>query len=226
MLEPLPSEERRAYDYILPERRREGLMWLQWVIRLRWIAIAAQAITLAFAYKTLDSLALLAPLGAIMAMLVFVNGHATKVLQTTHGKDVSQAFLLNQLGVDVLALTGFFLLCGGPDNPFTMLYLVHVAMGMIFLHAQYAVSLVLLIVVSYTVLHVWSLPLHLDLHGIDEETLLRGGQWLAFTITVLSVSGFVLGMANSLRRHQTIARERGEGPAETEEVPHPEHAKG
>lgn len=212
MLQQPDSEVRHAYHFTLPEGHdNENLMWLHWLVRLRWVAILAQVLTLSFTFHVLDSKWLLAPMGLVVLLLVVVNAHAGTVLDRE--EDLGNTFLFNQLVVDVVALTALFLMSGGPANPFVMLYLVHVALGMIVLLPRAAVALSIAIVACYTGLHVLSVPLHLDQHFLPVEVLQPLGQWLAFAVTVGSVGVFVLGTSNSLRRYQALHRRPAETPS-------------
>ncbi len=159
----------------------------------------------------------------VVTLLVMANLHAAEVLRSEEG--VSQSTLLFHLSVDVLALTVFFLMAGGPANPFVMLYVVHVAMAATMMRAEYFVPLACLVLGCYGLLHVYSLPLHLGAHNtVSASTLATGGQVVAFLVTVVSMGGFQLGLANTLRkRSRQLKRARGQyvDPEETDEVPLP-----
>ena len=92
----------------------ERQAWLMWLTRLRWVALFAQTITLGFSIGVLSSPTLLIPLAIIICALALANVRALQVMQSDN--DVADETLLWQLGLDVLALTTFFLLAGGPDS--------------------------------------------------------------------------------------------------------------
>ncbi|MBA2322113.1 MAG: hypothetical protein H0V89_13285 [Deltaproteobacteria bacterium] len=188
----------------------EGILWLGWLIRLRWVAIVAQLLTVSVSFRLLDRPGLTLPiLGAVMAGLAIVNGLASS--SKRRPKPYPQSALLAHLGLDVVALTAFFVVAGGAENPFTALYLIHVAMGSLMLPARYAVALTGLVLACFTLIVFVHLPLHLDRHLLAEHTLTRGGQLISFGITVVSLTGFVTGLTRSLRTHKEqllTARER------------------
>jgi two-component system sensor histidine kinase RegB len=176
----------------------ERRVWLLWLTRLRWVALAAQVVTLGFAWPLLDGIHLLVALGLMMSLLLFANLRAQQILRGSH--PVRQTTLLWQLGLDVSVLTSFFVCGGGPDNPFILLYLVHVAMGAVMLRPDQATSLTVGVLGCYGLLHAWHHPLRYDQHALPEATLIPLGQLLAFIITTASVAIFVVGLSDTLRR--------------------------
>src|SRR5204862_105282 len=75
----------------------------------------------------------------VIVLLVVGNLRALQILAIDEGlgagepTPVAEDVRLAQLGIDVVALTGFFVLAAGPENPFTILYVIHVAMAAIML---------------------------------------------------------------------------------------------
>jgi two-component system sensor histidine kinase RegB len=183
-------------------------MWLSWLVRLRWVAIAAQIITLAFAVQLVDQPSIVLPaLFTVISILGVANLYAARVLAS--GEPVPEERLLSHLALDVAALTTFFLLTGGPDNTFTSLYLVHIAMGAVMLSPSRAAALAVLVLSCYGILFAMHLPLHWERHTLDAATLMPLGKLASFTITLGSVAGFTLGLARSLRsRKQQLLEAR------------------
>lgn len=185
---------------LAPAGQDEGFVWLTWLVRLRWVAIFAQLVTLSFTFSLLDTPILLLPMGGGIAGLAIANVVAIRTLSTA--EPVGAGHLLSQLLLDVGVLTVFFLLAGGPANPFTALYLVHIAMGAVMLAPRHAAVLTIAVVACHTLLFVGYLPVHLDRHSIPEETLRHLGHAVSFTITSTSVAVFVVGLASTLRRRK------------------------
>ncbi len=175
----------------------EETVWLGWLVRLRWVALFAQAVTLAFVFQMLHGVEPIATWFAVMGVLGVANGLAVR--QLSHS---SHNHILVHLLLDVLALTAFFVIGDGPDNPFTSLYLVHIAMAAVMLPPRSAALLVGVVLACYSLLFAFHLPLHYERHPMQEGTLLRFGQWIAFAITSLSVAVFVVGIAATLRRRK------------------------
>ncbi|MCB9683069.1 MAG: hypothetical protein H6733_16515 [Alphaproteobacteria bacterium] len=223
MLEPKTTEERHAYHYTLPSSRHEGGMWLYWLVQLRWVALVAQAVVLAFSVRVLHQPAWTVPaMVATMWVLLVANHRALRTLESDD--EVQPIVLFNHLFLDMVALTVLLMLSGGAANPFAILYVVHVAMGALVLAPQAAAFLTLAALVCWLLLHVVSLPLHLEQHAwLAPSTLMVSGQVMAFAVTLGSVAFFVIGAANSWRRREAQLRQARArlGHPNTEEVPWP-----
>ncbi len=207
----------RVNPWHLAEDQDEGSMWLAWLVRLRWVAMVSQVITLSVSVSILDQATLTIPLllGAV-GLLGLTNLAALRTLQAQDR--VGSHLLLGPLLVDVLVLTGFFLAAGGSTNPFTMLYLIHVAIGAVILPARGALTLMVVVVAANGLLHLGALPLHPERHSLPAGPLMSLGQTVAFTVTVGSIGVFLLGMAATLRRQKTRLLEARERTARTDRL--------
>jgi two-component system sensor histidine kinase RegB len=72
---------RRPLRFAVPQSSDEGTLWLSWLVRLRWVAILAQIITLAFVFPLLASLQLMGAWLAVIVALVGANAWAHRVLE-------------------------------------------------------------------------------------------------------------------------------------------------
>ncbi len=207
---------RRVAPWLLPAIPDEGRLWLTWLVRLRWLALFAQAVTLAFVFHMLHGPGVIGTWIATMAILVAANLWAAA--RAAQHEEVQPSSILGQLLLDVAALTTFFAIGGGPDNPFVPLYLVHVAMPAVMLPPQLAGVVIAAAMVGYTATFAWHLPLHFELHSLPASVLQRFGQWLAFFITTLSVLVFVMGLATSLRRRKEQLLEARDRTARTDRL--------
>jgi len=195
----------------------ENAMWMAWLVRLRWVAIISQALTLASSIAVLDHPEVTLPvLWATIGLLVAANLWTTHALHSRY--PVTEAHLFAELCLDLAVLTGFFIAAGGAWNPFVMLYVIHVAMASVMMRPALAIGLTVLVVLINMGLHVWHLPLHLQRHALPAPTLLSLGQTLAFTVTVASVATFVLGMGRSLRKHRQRLMEARDRAARTDRL--------
>lgn len=193
-----PVRRALRYSTWMPRADDEGGMWLAWLVRLRWVAIGAQVVTLSFAVQLIDQPTLVLPLlVSVITVLGVANVYAARVARSED--PVTELALLSHLALDVAALTAFFVLAGGPENSFTSLYLVHIAMGAVMLSPRQAGTLSALVLICYSSLFLFHLPLHFDRHALDEYALRHVGKLVSFLITLGSVAGFTLGLARSLR---------------------------
>jgi len=175
----------------------EDRLWLRWLVRLRWVAIAAQVLTVSAMLRVLDGPEVILALMALDGALAAVNVQTLRRLASD--KPVTHGTLVRQLMLDVAALTGFFFLADGASNPFTVLYVIHVAMAAVMLRPRAALGLTAFVIACYASLYLGHLPLHLARHSLGEHLLRHVGFAVAFGITTVSVSGFVIGVASTLR---------------------------
>lgn len=194
----------------------DRLLWLRWLTRMRWVAVTAQVVTLGFAYPLIHPVWGLGILAGVVSLLVAANLRALAVI--AKDEPVHELTLLWQLGLDVLALTTFFLLAGGPENPFTVLYLVHVSLGAFMLKPRQATILSLLVLASYLMLHVWHEPLHFENHSLPAPVLHTLGQVVAFMVTVPSVAIFIVGLASALRQRTRLLLEARDRTSRTDRL--------
>jgi two-component system, sensor histidine kinase RegB len=189
--------------------RDEGALWLGWLVRLRWVALLAQVLTLSFTFTALQGVWLLAPLAGVMILLAIGNLEAVAALR--RGAEITQNRLFGHLALEVAALTAFFVAAGGPNNPFAVLYLVHVCMGAVMLTWGKASLLTALVLACYGSLYLFHLPLGLEHHSLPPDRLLALGTAIAFLVSALSAAGFTIGVARTLRGHKVAllaARDR------------------
>lgn len=206
-----------ANPWRLAEGQDEGSMWLAWLVRLRWVAIVGQIVTLSFTFAVLEHPVLILPL-LLGAVGVLVAANTMAIRRLNDEAPVGPDLLLGHLMLDVGVLTGFFLVSGGAENPFVMLYLIHVAMAAVMMRPRHAVLLMAFVVVANAVLHLVRLPLRLENHPLPAPVLESMGQMVAFGVTVASVGLFVLGMASTLRRQKERLIEVRERTAQTDRL--------
>jgi two-component system sensor histidine kinase RegB len=202
---PTPARQRNrdpepSLAVLADPDRDEGVLGLTWLVRLRWVALLGQVLTLSFTFSVLDGSWVLLPLSGVMLVLVLGNLEATHALR--RGAEVTQARLLAHLALEVSALTFFLAASGGVENPFAVLYLVHVCMGAVMLTWGKAAVLTTLVVACYVTLSWVYLPLRLEHHSLPPDLLLRLGTTFAFVISAGSAAGFTVGVARTLRGHK------------------------
>jgi two-component system sensor histidine kinase RegB len=112
---------------------------LSWMVRLRWAA-AALFLLLALAGRTVFELPLaVLPLAVLWGVLVGSN--AALSVWLARRRTVAPGAAAAILALDTLLLTLFLGLSGGPSNPFSVLFLVNVALGAVVLSPRFSWSL-------------------------------------------------------------------------------------
>src|SRR5262245_46526151 len=104
---------------------------VSWLVRLRWAA-AALFLLLALAAGTLFHIPV-PPLavGAVWGLQILSN--VALALWVRRRRTVSTTMVAGLMALDTLLLTVLLALSGGPSNPFSVLYLVDVALGAVVL---------------------------------------------------------------------------------------------
>src|SRR4051812_40620221 len=103
---------------------------LRWLLRLRWGAVAGQLLTIAIVRFAMGVPIPIPPLGALLALEVLTNvlWHLRDRLRPA-GAPISDWTIGGTMALDILVLSGLLYFTGGPNNPFSFLYLVQIALG-------------------------------------------------------------------------------------------------
>ncbi|MBL8943028.1 MAG: HAMP domain-containing histidine kinase [Myxococcales bacterium] len=192
----------------------ESRATLPWLVRLRWLAIASQLLALLLYYYELDSeipIALVASIVGIaaasnIALATWLHRHAAPARA-----DLVTAALLT---LDTLLLTGLLASTGGPANPFTIFYIVHIVLAALVLETRSTVWITLLSAVGFATLFL----IPSDEHGAHDHQAhmaqLDGhlrGMWIAFAVAAAVIAYFVrkISLTIAAQREQiALLRER------------------
>lgn len=197
-----------------------------WLLHLRWGALLCQAILIFIAYSYLE---IAIPIIFVSAIIVF---EAVSNLFFTYlnrlKKDIPEWLFGLIMLLDIIFLTVLLFYTGGPMNPFTFLYLVHIVLGAVLMRPYWSWSLTVFTVLCYGSLFIidpqimGQLPLKLPggfiggteiqeaCHpAVAEYTLLSDhmklhlrGMLLAFAITAFFIVFFVGRIQKALEEHQ------------------------
>jgi len=197
-----------------------------WLLHLRWGAVLCQAILILIAYSYLE---VSLPIVFISIIILFEAGSNLFFTFLTRQKKVIPEWLFGLIMfLDIIFLTALLYYTGGPMNPFTFLYLVHIVIGAILMHAIWSWSLTVFTVLCYssffivdpnvfgqlTLLFPGGFIGGVDIQetchpAIAEYTLLSDhmklhlkGMLLAFTITAFFIVFFVGKIQKALEEHQ------------------------
>jgi two-component system, sensor histidine kinase RegB len=183
---------------------------LAWLVRLRWLAISGQIAITALAVLGLK---VSLPLLLVTALISFtaVSNLGLTLWLRTH--EPSSRALFAVLVLDVLTLTGLLLSAGGAANPFSVFYLVHVALSALLLAPYRAWLVGALTSLAFGSLFV--LPSHvIDPHAMHmhhgASAMHLQGMWLAYSLAAGFVVHFVSRVASALqaREHELFELQR------------------
>ena len=183
---------------------------LAWLVRLRWLAISGQ---LAIVGLTTLGLRVSLPLPLIFGLVLVTALSNLLLVLWLRTTEPSSRALFGVLVLDVLTLTGLLLCAGGPANPFSVFYLVHVALAALLLPPRPAWLVAALTSLAFGSLFV--LPTHtidphaMHMHG-GASTMHLQGMWLAYTLAAGFVVHFVSRVASALqaREHELFELQR------------------
>ncbi len=192
----------------IPERNRVNLRWL---IKLRWGSVIGQLATILGVTWLIDIRLPLLPLFLIVAVEAASNAVASLWLSRTNS-EVHEHHLAALMALDVGLLTSLLYFTGGPQNPFTFLYLVNIALAAIALRAQWTWMLVALALVGVGILPMVGyreLPLS-HLSSGQRQALGQQGMWVAFGVTAGFVVHFLWRVSRALaaREQELVAARR------------------
>jgi len=177
-----------------PSDLRADPVWLPWLVRLRWAAIAGQLLTVAIARW---GFGLAVPIGWLLAIVAFTaasNAFVGWLVARTTAR--TSAIAAAVVALDVVLLTTLLGLSGGPANPFSVLYLVHVSLAALLFGFRWSIAIAALCAACYALLFVAHVPIEWDHgahagHGGGAIGLHRQGMWAATAVSAAILSYFV-----------------------------------
>jgi len=206
-----------------PAKESELRQRTYWLIRLRWLAAAAVALSTFVCAHVLHIPVQEAPLYAVSALLFLYNAAILTLVrrfgQTGHGGREVKWVIDFQISADLVILTLLLHFSGGPENPLVFFFIFHMIIASVllsvwesYLQATLAVLLFGLLLLSEST----GLISHHCLKGFIkqcryEEGAYLGGMFVAFAITIYLVVYMASYVAVRLRRAeeaQKIANEQ------------------
>lgn len=203
---PAPLLDARTAEPALQPTPRSAYWILVWLCKLRWGAILGQFATVLVVHELMGIDLPLVPLVCIISLEAASN--LILGLWLKREPEVPEWSLGAVMAADVLALTALLYTTGGPFNPFSSLYLVHIALAAAVLRDRYTWGLVALSTLCFGALfsrHA-SLDLGADIEParmMDHMRMHLEGMWVAFAVT----AGFIAYFVSRVRR-ALAARER------------------
>ncbi len=217
--------------------RNPSAIALNWLLRLRWWVIACQVLLVA-AIAALFEVAV--PLGVLGLIIGFqAAGNLFFHHLARRGRELSENAFTAVLCTDTLLFTALLYTTGGPMNPFTFLYLVHLALAAILVHPRRAMGLALVAALAYfslfilppyspsldlglASLDVFFTPCHIgsdtvDFFGYEISPHLQG-MWVAFAITAFFIVFFVGQIQQALTAHRRTINELREEKSKNDKL--------
>jgi two-component system sensor histidine kinase RegB len=192
-----------------------GPVWLAWLVRLRWAAVAGQLLAVALARF---GFGLAIPTGWLLAIVAFTAASNAALARRVerHGTVIAAAVI----GLDVLLFTLVLGLTGGPANPFSVLYLVHVSLAALLFGFRWSLAIAALCAVAYAALFSVHVPVAWDHAGHQGERigLHLQGMWAATAVAALTLSYFVARVASALREREERLRALERAAARNEKL--------
>lgn len=189
-----------------------------WLLKLRWGAIICQLVLILAVSLLFD---INVPVGILLLFFSFqISSNIYFVYLHRRHKVIGQDLFGLVMTFDVIHLTLLLYFTGGPMNPFTFLYLVHVTLAAILMQPSWAWGIAAMTIAAYAT--IFSLPeasllLHsgqppapicVDLeHTVYSPTFMSlhlQGMWLAYSITALFIVFFIGKIQKALGEHRAI----------------------
>lgn len=161
-----------------------------WIIRMRWLAVLGQFLAAVVAYCLYDVKVPWWPISMVLGITVGSN-----LLFPQYPKAILRGW---SLWLDVILLSVLIFFTGGPHNPFTSFYLLHIALAAMTLSARNLWSLVIACISCYSLLFFQHRPVMLgDMEiasGCESYSWHLQGMLIAFIVTACFIAAFVSRM--------------------------------
>jgi two-component system sensor histidine kinase RegB len=197
--------------------------WLPWIVRLRWAAVAGQLATVAAARFAFG---LPVPTAALLGVVAFTAASNGALAWLGARAASANALVALVLALDVLLFTLLLGLTGGPANPFSVLYLVPVALAALVFGLRWSIALAGLCAAAYATLFWWHVPIAWE-HGSHGAAhpgqggaigLHLQGMWAATALAAGILGYFVARTAAALRAREAEVRRLARAAARDERL--------
>lgn len=177
----------------IPDRNRLNFSWL---MTLRFAELAGQTATILGVEWLLDIPVPLLPLFVIVGVGLLSN--LACVLWLSREPLVAEWHLAAIMALDVALLTALLYFTGGPQNPFSFLYLVQIALAAVVLRAHWTWMLTALSLGSFGILLVTSR----ELAVLYDTSVHHQGMWVALGVASAFIVYFLLRIVGALAERE------------------------
>jgi len=172
--------------------------------------VLGQLVVIATVSLALDVKLPLLPLGVVMALELLLNAWSLARLRS--GGLVAERHVTLGVGADLLLFSALLYFSGGPANPFSFLYLIHIALAAVVLPPRTSFALVASALGCSLGLFWVHVPLpHDHAHHMQEYSWHMRGMWVAFGLAACFIVYFiqrVLRELRSIEEQLALSRER------------------
>lgn len=166
--------------------------------RLRFGAAAGQLLVILAVRYGLGTQLPLAALCAVVALELAFNVWCA--LRLRRRLPISERHITLSVGVDLLLFSALLYLTGGPANPFSFLYLIHIALAALVLPPRTSYALVAAALTCSLLLFWFNVPLpHDHAHHMHEYGWHLRGMWVAFGLAACCIVYFMQRVLRELR---------------------------
>lgn len=209
------------------EEGQDWQAWLPWLVRLRWAAVAGQLLTV---FAARFAFGLPVPTGALLGVVAFTAASNLGLGWLGARTASAHALIALVLALDVVLFTLLLGLTGGPANPFSVLYLVHVTLAALVFGLRWSIALAGLCAAAYATLFWWHVPIAWDHgshahpggggdgHGGGAIGLHLQGMWAATALAGAILGYFVSRTAAALRAREAEVRRLARAAARDERL--------
>lgn len=191
-----------------------GEISLDWLIRLRWGAAVGEVALIAAAQALFGGLDL-PRLATCVAALVVTNTVLVSLRSRVQRPRLAAGAMLT---LDTLLLSALLHAAGGAYNPFSVLYLVHIALSAVVLGPRWTWFLALLAIGCYGLLFVVQAPMTAHAHAGFEMNVHLRGMWVAFAVAAGLTAYFVVRLSTAIERRDAAIAEMHERVARHERL--------
>jgi two-component system sensor histidine kinase RegB len=176
-------------------------------VRLRFGAVLGQLIVILAVSSSLGVKLPLAALGVVMALELVHNAWAVALLRrSSRGSaaadraPIEERHVTLAVGGDLLLFSALLYFSGGPANPFSFLYLIHIALAAVVLPPRTSFALVAAALGCSLGLFWVHVPLpHDHAHHMDQYNWHMRGMWVAFGLAACFIVYFIQRVLRELR---------------------------
>lgn len=224
---PIQRAIQRTIQNALRDRVRINLSWL---VQLRWAATLGQLVTIAtvgfvlgYDVPVAELLAVIAGGAASNVFLMRGSRRLQRVADEERVGMMGELLVASILALDIVLLTFLLLVAGGPANPFSIFYLVNLALGALMLRTLWVWALAIFVMVAYVSLffihqrmpglpEIGSATPFVDLlepRSAEPTTVLVHGTFVAIAVAALIIVYFITRLRGELEsREQELTRAR------------------